>query len=71
MQIQDRAESRPIFMNPSTVFVWEVIRYEWSDQAEDFVEKVAAVFYDPWKAVKYGTAHFGFGYIVRQSCRKI
>ena len=71
MQIYDRAESRPIMMNTSTAFVWEVILYDWDYDGDCQVENIVAVFYDPWKAVQYGIRNHGVGFNVFLSTRKV
>ena len=71
MQIYDRAESRPIMMNTSTAFVWEVILYDWDYDGDCQVENIVAVFYDPCKAVEYGIRNHGVGFNVFLSTRKV
>ena len=69
--MRDKGKSMPHLMNTSTVFVWEVILYQWDDMADDYVTNVDAVFYDPWKAVQYGIENHGAGFNVQLSTRKI
>ena len=58
MQIHDAKQSKPILMNTSTAFVWEVIVYGWDDNSDQQTEDIDAVFFDPWKAVQYGIDHY-------------
>lgn len=71
MQIHDKNQSKPILMNTTTAFVWEVVLYDWDYDGDCQVEKIVAVFYDPWKAVQYGINNHGVGFNVFLSSRKV
>lgn len=57
--IIDKSTSKPKVVNATICWVWEVITYEYDDYAETEVEKIEAVFYDPWKAAEYALKRFG------------
>lgn len=49
----DKATSKPKAFNTTKCWVWEVISFDYDDYADTEIEKIEAVFFDPWKAVNY------------------
>ena len=57
-KIMDKNTSIPKRANSTYTWAWEVIVQEYDDRADDYVDNIAARFYDPWKAVQYGVSHY-------------
>ena len=71
MKPLDINTSKPHLLNTSCAFTWEVITQKFDERTGDYWDERVAVFYDPWKAVQYGTTNFGIDFIVQLSSRKI
>lgn len=53
-KIKDFKESTPRRASATHTWAWEVIVQEYDERSGDFVDNIAARFFDPWKAVQYG-----------------
>ena len=71
MKILDAGKVMPHMINGSLAYVWEVVVSEWEGEFDDYNEIIKAVFFDPWNAVQYATAHFGACCMVQLSSRQI
>ena len=66
-KIIDKATSKPRMQNSVRCWGWEVTTEERDDRSDDYVRKIEAVFFDPWKATEYATKHYGIASGVRAS----
>ena len=66
-KIIDKATSKPRMVNSTRCWVWEVLRYEWDDYSEDYVQYIAAVFFDPWKATEWPIQKYNVGAAIQAS----
>lgn len=66
-KIIDKATSKPRMVNTTRCWVWEVLRYEWDDYSEDYVQCIAGVFFDPWKATEWAIQKYNVGAAIQAS----
>lgn len=66
-KIMDKNISKPRMVNTTKCWVWEVITQEWDDHADDYVEEIQAVFFDPWNATTWALQKYNIGAAIQAS----
>lgn len=65
--IKDFKTSKAHRASTTRTWVWEVIVQEFDELYDEYYDNIAAVFFDPWKAVQYVCTEYNGAAIVQCS----
>lgn len=53
-KIHDFKTSKPHRANATYTWAWEILVQEYDERSDEYIDKIVARFFDPWKAIQYG-----------------